>query len=55
MGQSHSWVANTLSASQEIPRPFMEPGSSLPCSEEPHTSLYAEPDESSPHLPTLFP
>jgi hypothetical protein len=33
----------------------MEPEGSLPLSQEPTTDLYPEPDESSPHLPTLFP
>jgi hypothetical protein len=33
----------------------MEPEGSLPCSQEPVTGLYSEPDKSTPHLPTLFP
>jgi hypothetical protein len=32
----------------------MEPESSLPCSQQPAASPYPKPDESSPHLPTLF-
>jgi hypothetical protein len=33
----------------------MEPESSLPSSQQPATGPCPEPDESSPHLPTLFP
>jgi hypothetical protein len=33
----------------------MEPEGSLPCSQEPATDLYPEPDDSSPHLLTLRP
>jgi hypothetical protein len=32
----------------------MEPKFSLLCSQEPATGPYPEPDESNPHLPTLF-
>jgi len=35
--------------------PFTEPESSLSCSHEPATRPYPEPDQFSPHLPTLFP
>jgi hypothetical protein len=33
----------------------MEPEGSLPCSQQPAIGPYLEPDESSPHPPTLFP
>jgi hypothetical protein len=33
----------------------MEQESSLPCSQQLATGLCSEPDESSPHNPTLFP
>jgi hypothetical protein len=33
----------------------MEPVGSLPYSQQPATGPYSEPDESSSHLPTLFP
>jgi hypothetical protein len=32
----------------------MEPESSLPCSQEPATGPYPEPDASSPHILILF-
>jgi hypothetical protein len=32
----------------------MEPECSLSCSQQPATGPYPEPDESTPHLPTLF-
>jgi len=34
--------------------PFMEAEASLPCSQEPATGPYPEPDESSPHLSILL-
>jgi hypothetical protein len=36
-----------------LPR-FMEPESSLPCSQEPATGHYPAPDESSPHTHTVY-
>jgi len=34
---------------------FLEPESSLPCSQEPAMGPYPEPNESSPHFTTVFP
>jgi hypothetical protein len=45
--ESLSWSANSSS--------FMEPEGSLPCSQEPATGAYPEPDESSAYPLTLFP
>jgi hypothetical protein len=55
MEQGASWEADSHSAGQEIPQPFTEPEGSLPCSQEPATGSFPEPDEFSPHLATLFP
>jgi hypothetical protein len=53
MQQCPSWEADSRSVSQEIPR-LMEPKDSVPCSQEPATGPCPEPDESTPHPPTLF-
>jgi hypothetical protein len=45
--------ANIRSAIQEIPTVY-GPEGSLPCSQWPTTGPYTEPDESNPHIPTLF-
>jgi hypothetical protein len=55
MEQSPSGEANSLSASQKNYSSFMEPERSLPYSQGPATSPYAEPDKSNLYLPTLFP
>jgi len=49
-----SWEAGSHSASQEFPCLFMEPEGSLPCSQDPATGTYPDPNSSSPHLPTVF-
>jgi len=54
MKYSLSWEANSRSARQEIPRLLLEPEGSLPCSQDPDTGPYPEPDEYSPHLPILL-
>jgi len=53
MQQSPSSEANRFSATQEIPRIFLEPESSLPHSQAPATCSYPEPARSSPypHIP----
>jgi hypothetical protein len=50
MDQSPSWEANGY-----YYPPFMEPEGLLLCLQESTTRPYREPDECSPHLPTLFP
>jgi hypothetical protein len=54
MQQNTSWEADSCSASQDIPC-LMEPKGSLLFSQEPITSPYREPEESSLHLPILSP
>jgi hypothetical protein len=53
MELSPSWTAANLSATQEF-LSFMEPAGSLPCSQEPATNPYPEPDESSPYRHILY-
>jgi hypothetical protein len=57
MVQSPSWklIVTQLVKKSPLPQPFTKPEGSLPCSQQPATGLYLEPDESSPHLPTIFP
>jgi hypothetical protein len=50
---SLSWEANSHSV-KNFP-PFMEPKDSLPCSQEPTTGPYPEPDKSNLQPPNLFP
>jgi hypothetical protein len=47
--QDPSWEAQSLSWSRNF-RTFMEPEVSLQCSQEPATSPYSEPYETSPHF-----
>jgi len=48
------WEDNSRSDARDIPYSFMEPSSSLLCSQESTTELYLEPVESSPHRHALF-
>jgi len=54
MEQSLFCIANSHSASQEVPPPFMEREVPLLCSQELTIGPYPEPHESSPHLSALF-
>jgi hypothetical protein len=51
---SPSWKAAGCSDAQKYFQHFVEPEVQLPCSHEPYTSLYPEPDRSSPYRPILF-
>jgi hypothetical protein len=42
-----------MSSHARISQRFMEPAGSLPCSQEPSTSPYPEPDQSNPYHPIL--
>jgi hypothetical protein len=55
MEQRLSWEADRFSASQDIPRNFMEAEGSSPHSQEPATCLYLKPDRSSPCPPPPVP
>jgi hypothetical protein len=55
MEQSPSWGANSHSASQEIPRFFMEPEVLLHCLKKNTIDPYPEQYASSPQIITLFP
>jgi hypothetical protein len=48
MAKGLSSEANSGSASQEIPRIFMEVENSLPLSQQITTALFPEPDQSTP-------
>jgi hypothetical protein len=55
MEHSPSCEADSHSASQEISPPFMEPEGLSPCSKDPTTSSYPDPDATIPLLRTLIP
>jgi hypothetical protein len=48
MKLSPSSESASCAASQELPQNFKEPEGSLPCSQEPSTGPYPEPDLTSP-------
>jgi len=52
--QSPSWEADSLSASEEILPLLWNPECSLPCSQEPTTGPYSDPDASTPLSPPYF-
>jgi hypothetical protein len=49
-----SWEALQLCCYSRIFQYFMETEGSLPCSKEPSTGTYSEPDQSKPHHPTCL-
>jgi hypothetical protein len=53
VGRGSSWKTNSFLASQEVSPHFMETGSSFPCSQQPFTFHYPEPDKCS-HIFTLY-
>jgi hypothetical protein len=54
MEVSPSWEITSCSAIQEFPNIFMEPEGPLPCLQEPITSPYPEPGQSSPYHSVLL-
>jgi hypothetical protein len=53
MELSPSQEAASCAVTQELPNILRKPDGSLPCSQEPSTSPYPEPDKSSLHHPIL--
>jgi hypothetical protein len=51
MELSPSCEAASYAATEELHQYFMEPEGSLPCSQEPSTGPYPEPDQSNPYHP----
>jgi hypothetical protein len=54
MDLSPSLEAASCAATQKFPENFMAPEGSLPCSQEPSTSSYPEPEQSSQYHHILF-
>jgi hypothetical protein len=54
MKSSSSLEATSRSSTQIFSQQFSEPEDSLPCSHEPSTGTYPQPDESSPYHPILL-
>jgi len=54
MEQDPLWLADSRSASRDIPSLSWNPEGSLQCSQQPATGAHHEPDESNPHVHNLF-
>jgi hypothetical protein len=53
MGLSPAREATSCVATQELPQHFMKPEGSLPCSQQPSSGPYPEPDQSSSYHPIV--
>jgi hypothetical protein len=53
MDLNPSWEAAIWAVTQEFPSILWKPEGSLPCSQEPSTGPYPEPDNTGPYHPIL--